>query len=264
MFLSASKRYVNGLREIAARQFGQRKNRSFVHSENFNVDKKDLIDFVYRRCQPAPASFADLGGIWNVDGIYTYYTLAEYGATRAFLVDFTFTEAAMEAGRSYDVLKLIRGNFGAESVIEQIGQVDAVFLLDVLLHQVKPDWDEILEAYSKRTKYFVIFNQQWTGSPHTVRLVDLGEQEYFRNVPANSRDLPSYKALFEKMNESALPGGDRVWRDVTSVWQWGITDDDLLATMQRLGFKMQYYRNCGRFAALPNCENHGFVFQRAP
>jgi hypothetical protein len=37
---------------------------------SFNFDKKDLIDYVYRRCQPIPLSFADLGGVWNVDGKY--------------------------------------------------------------------------------------------------------------------------------------------------------------------------------------------------
>jgi hypothetical protein len=263
MILAASRRYVHELRAIAALRFGDRKRAFFGAADKFNFDKRDLIDLAYRRCDPAPGSFADLGGIWNVDGAYTYYTLAEHGAARAFLVDFAISEAATRASRGHRGLTLIKGNFASEQVMEKIGEVDAVFLFDVLLHQVKPDWDEILRAYAKRTRYFVIYNQQWTGSTHTVRLLDLGEEEYFRNIPPNSRDLPSYSGLFEKLHERVIPEKDRVWRDMTSVWQWGITDGDLLEAMQGLGFKMQHYRNCGRFGALPNFENHGFVFQRA-
>jgi hypothetical protein len=227
---------------------------------NFNLDKKELIDYAYRRCQPVPASFADLGGIWNVDGAYTFYTLREYGAKRAFLVDTDFTDASIKAGRSHDSLRLIQGNFGEGSVAEQLGMVDATFLFDVLLHQVKPDWIEILENYSKRTKYFVVYNQQWLGSENTVRLLDLGHDEYFKNVP-HAEEEPTYKALFDKMYE-IHPQHQRIWRDIHNVWQWGITDRDLLSTMQNLGYKMQYYKNCGRFGSLPNFENHGFVFQK--
>lgn len=102
--------------------------------------------------------------------------------------------------RSEGNLKLIQGNFGEESVAEQIGRVDAIFLFDILLHQVKPGWNEILENYSKRTNYFVVYNQQWTGSENTVRLIELGRDEYFRNVPHTKED-PACKALFDKVNE---------------------------------------------------------------
>jgi len=228
---------------------------------NFNLNKKELIDYTFGYCKPVPTSFADLGGIWNVDGAYTFYTLRKYGAKYAFLVDVYFTDASLKKSRFKSNLKLIQGNFTEESVAEQIGKVDAIFLFDVLLHQVKPDWNEILEKYSKRTNYFVVYNPQWTGSENTVRLLDLGQDEYFRNVP-HTKEHPSYKVLFDKMNEKIHPQHQRIWRDFYQVWQWGITDRDLLSNMENLGYKIQWYKNCGRFESLPNFENHAFVFQK--
>jgi hypothetical protein len=230
------------------------------HSMNFNLDKKQLIDYTFRHCNPVPASFADLGGIWNVDGAYTFYTLRKYGAKCAFLVDTNFTDSSIEKGRAESNLKLLPGNFGEESVADQIGMVDAIFLFDVLLHQVKPDWNEILENYSKRTNYFLVYNQQWIRSDKTVRLIDLGRDEYFKNVPID-KEHPTYKALFDKMYE-IHPQHKRIWRDIHNVWQWGITDHDLLRTMWSLGFEMQYFKSCGRFGSLPNVENHAFLFQK--
>ena len=177
-------------------------------------------------------------------------------------MDFNFTDSSILKSQAEGTLRLIRGNFGEELVVQQIENVDAVFLFDVLLHQVKPDWDEILKIYSEHTRYFVIYNQQWTGSERTVRLLDLGLEEYFRNVPHQREELPTYEALFDKMNEEIQPGEKRVWRDNPAVWQWGITDNDLLHTMENLGYKVQYYKNCGRFGSLPNFENHALVFQK--
>lgn len=226
----------------------------------FNLDKKKLIDYTFRRCNPNPVSFADLGGIWDVDGAYTLYTLRRFMIKSAFIADTDFTDAFIRKSRSESSLKLIHGNFGEDSVAAQIGKVDAIYLFDVLLHQVKPDWDKVLEKYSGRTNYFVVYNQQWTGSEKTVRLLDLGHDEYFKNVPVKEEG-PIYGVLFAKLNE-IHPQHKRVWRDIHNVWQWGITDRDLIQTMKNLGFKMHYNRNCGRFGSLPNFENHAFVFQK--
>jgi hypothetical protein len=46
---------------------------------------------------------------------------------------------------------LIEGNFGSPAVAQQLQNVDAILLFDVLLHQVSPDWDEILDLYATRT-----------------------------------------------------------------------------------------------------------------
>jgi hypothetical protein len=146
-------------------------------------------------------------------------------------------------------LQLLKGNFGTESIATRVRGVDAIFLFDVLLHQVSPDWDQILEKYARTAKYLVVFNQQWTGEK-TVRLLDLGRDEYFRNTPHEPTN-PAVQELFEKMHERHLEH-DRPWRDIYNVWQWGITDADLIAKAEALGFRMQYYKNCGRFGRLPN------------
>jgi hypothetical protein len=246
--------------KLTEHAFRQLRNFRLGPYRNFNKDKKQLIDYTFSCCRPVPDSFADLGGIWNVDGAYTFYTLSKFAPGHAFLIDTDFTEASLKKSQRITNLKILQGNFGEESVAEQIGKVDAIFLFDVLLHQVKPDWDEVLEMYSKRTNYFLVFNPQWTGSDKTIRLFDLGQEGYFKNVP-HTEDHPVYKDLFEKMNE-IHPLHKRIWKDLHNVWQWGITDHDLLVKMEELGYKMKWNKNCGRFGSLTNFENHAFVFQK--
>jgi hypothetical protein len=227
--------------------------------ESFNFDKKALIDYTFTRCHPVPGSFADLGGVWMVDGAYTFYALKQYKAKLAFLVDTDFSDSTIKNSHYKINLNLIQGNFGEKEVFDKIEFVDAIFLFDVLLHQVKPDWNDILEIYSKRTMYFVVYNPQWIGSEKTVRLLDMDREEYFKNVPHNE-EHPTYKMLFEKMQE-INPQHKRKWKDIHYVWQWGITDCDLLHTMEQLGYKIIYFKNCGTFGNLRNFENHAFVFQ---
>jgi hypothetical protein len=227
---------------------------------NFDFNKKDLIDFTFQRIVSKPQSFADLGGVWGIDGAYTFYALAKYSIISAFLVDTNITDTVINKSRKYENLTVIKANFGDSSVLQQMGKVDAIFLFDVLLHQVKPDWDEILDMYSPVTNCFVVFNQQFIKSEKTIRLLDLGHDEYFRNVP-HDREHPTYMALFEKMYDTH-PQHNRIWRDIHNVWQWGITDHDLIRKLKSLRFTMQYYKNCGQFGRLKNFENHSFVFQK--
>ena len=93
-----------------------------------------------------------------------------------------------------------------------------------------------------------------------LRLLDLGEEEYFQNVPHSKEEKP-YNILFQKLNQKH-PGHDRTWKDVHHIWQWGITDVDLQAKVKSLGFRMQYFKNCGRFGNLKNFENHSYVFSK--
>jgi hypothetical protein len=58
------------------------------------------------------------------------------------------------------------------------------------------------------------------------------------------------------------PQHQRPWRDIHNVWQWGIADDDLIATLTGLGFALQYFRNYGQLGQLESFENHGFVFRK--
>lgn len=61
---------------------------------HLNLDKKDLIDFAF--LQQRFSSFADLGGVWGVDGAYTFYTLDNKKVTAAYLVDTDLTNKVIE------------------------------------------------------------------------------------------------------------------------------------------------------------------------
>jgi hypothetical protein len=231
---------------------------------HFNSDKRALIDYAFNFCKKRPQSFADLGGVWGVDGTYTFYTLKRYRPISAVIIDAHLTDATIQNARKFPMLRTLVGDFGDVSAVKSIGPVDAIFMFDVLLHQVNPDWDEILTMYSSISPCFLIYNPQYVASEKSVRLLDLGKEGYFANVP-HDPDHPTYRALFEKMYE-INPKSNRIWRDIRSVWQWGITDEDLCRKMKVLGYTMEYYKNCGRHKVrgktLKNIENHAFVFTR--
>jgi hypothetical protein len=224
----------------------------------FDYAKKELIDFAFKNVIPAATSFADLGGVWRINAAYTFYILDSFRVHSAFLVDTNFTPAVREKSRKYGNLILVEENFGSSSVTEKIQHVDAVLLFDVLLHQVKPDWDEIIRMYAPVTNSFIVYNQQFIASDTTVRLPDLGAEKYFGHVPMD-RTGTAYRNLFEKPKE-IHPQHCRPWRDVHNVWQWGITDADLIAAMKGCGFEMRYRKNHGQFSNFKSFENHAFVF----
>jgi hypothetical protein len=221
-------------------------------------NKLELIDYAFTRFNLK--SFADLGGVWGVEGGYTFTTLEKHDVSKAFLVDTHPTETVLESAKRFPQLKLVRGNFGAESSAREVGNVDAIFLFDVLLHQVDPDWDRIIDMYAGQIKAFIIYNQQWTGPGNNVRLLDLGEQAYFDNVPHVPTEEP-YIGLYQRLEEKH-PDHNKKWKDVHHIWQWGITDLDLITKMSSIGFKMQYMKNCGVAFGLKNFEDHMFIFTR--
>ncbi len=221
-------------------------------------DKIDLIDFVFTSLKAR--SFADLGGIWGVNGGYTFYALEKYDITSAVLVDTYPTVIFEKQSENHEQLRFIQGNFGDEQVARDVGRVDAIFLFDVLLHQVAPDWDELLEMYAPAAQCLAIYNPQWVHSDRTIRLLDLGEKEYFQNVPHTPTEVP-YDNLFQKLTQKHPNHGGR-WKNVHLIWQWGITDADLQSKIEALGFRIQFYKNCGNFGNLKNFENHAYVFSR--
>jgi hypothetical protein len=223
-----------------------------------NSDKRELIDFGCERL--GMRSFADLGAVWNVAGGYSFYAIERHDIRRAILVDMNVGPQVFHKQKSYPALEIIQDNFGDASMPERIGKVDGVFFFDTLLHQVGPNWDEILEMYAGVAEYFLIFNQQYTNFSKTVRLLDLGRDEYFRNIPHHPDEEP-YKTYFLDL-DTIHPQEGKAYRDMHSIWQWGIIDSELVSRMEDLGFRMQFYKNCGRFGELPNVENHAFVFSR--
>lgn len=220
--------------------------------------KLALIDYAMDRLNVR--TFADLGGVWAVEAGYTFYAL-DRGAVSGVLVDTHPTATVLRRARAYPRLRVIPGNFGADAVASAVGPVEAVFMFDTLLHQVDPNWDAVLELYASRARCVLVHNPQWVGPGRTLRLFDLGETEYFENVPHLPDEGP-YAGLFEKLDTPHPEHGGRHWRDVHNVWQWGITDADLVARMENLGYGVRRYENCGRFQRLRNFESHAFVFSR--
>lgn len=221
--------------------------------------KKRTIDAGFERI--GVRSFADLGGVWAVEGGYTFYGAERHGVERAVLVDAEPTEKVIDRARSFPNVTLERGNFGDREMVDRVGQVDAVLLFDVLLHQVAPDWDEILRLYAPITRSFVIVDPQFIESERTVRLLDLGPEEYERVTPAQ----PAYDGVRDRLDEPASYG-DRPNRDIHNIWQWGIVEADFRAVMDSLGFELVYYENAGTWSnsdgPLTAFENHCFVYIR--
>lgn len=226
---------------------------------DLNPDKKELIDFACQRL--GMRSFADLGAVWRVDGGYTFYAMEQHHVGNAVIVDTDVTPGLLQMQKKHPQLKIVQGNFGDSSIPSRIGAVDGVFMFDTLLHQVRPNWDDILRMYAGIARILLIFNQQFTNLRTTTRLLDLGRDEYFRNVPTGPDEEP-YKTYFRDL-DAIHPQHGRPYRDIHNIWQWGIIDSDLIACANDLGFKMQFYKNCGQFESLRNVENHAFVFSKS-
>ncbi len=220
--------------------------------------KLHLIDFALKR---TARIFADLGGMWKVNGGYSVYC-ADHGAQQVTLVDYQVTPEFLNEQGKRKNLRFLQRNFALQETAREVNEVDCVMLFDVLLHQVKPDWDDVLRYYAPYTKLFLIFNQQFTGA-HTVRLIEQGREWYLRHVPSAPEDTPEYRDLFEKMNVPHPRYSDgRTYRDMHDVWQWGITDDDLKRVMNELGFRAIYEQDCGWWEGIEEIRNKAFVFER--
>lgn len=241
----------------AAADYARNHGKKIVTESRLNPEKLALIDYACNHLYIE--SFADLGGVWAVGGGYTFYMLKKYHIERALLVDTDFTDKVIKKQKRFSNLTLVNENFGSQVVVDKIKRVDAVILFDVLLHQVRPDWNEIIKQYSQVTNYFVIYNPQYI-EDRTVRLLDLGEEEYFKTIPHTKED-ESYKSAMRKMYETH-PQHNRIYRDIHNIWQWGITDKDLFGVMEENGFSNIYYINYGMWGNLKKFERHAFIFRR--
>ena len=178
-------------------------------------------------------SFLDLGGCWGVNGAYTFQSLLTFDIDRAFIVDADITALAEQRGSAFPQLELMRGSFGDTEIVKRVGNVDAIIMYDILLHQVQPNWDQIVELYAKSTDLFVIYNQMWTASDETIRLFDLGFEEYAANTPYGSGNRylnDRVKDLISNWDEIDSNSG-RKFQDQHSYWQWGIVLPDLVEVM---------------------------------
>jgi len=230
-----------------------------LHGYNIFVDhhKLELIRLAFEDIKQDARSFADLGGVWKVNAGYTIFTLRNYNIERAFIVDTNYNKIADKKLARFDNLTKITGNFGDPDVIAKIKPVDVVYLFDVLLHQVSPNWDGILSEYARLTDCFLIFNQQFVSGEEAFRLMDLPLAEFKRLAPPRNDDL--YDFIYAHKDE-INPEHHRRWQDIPNVLPWAITDQALRARMSDLGYREAYFKNCGQFSNSDHFENHAFIF----
>jgi hypothetical protein len=237
----------------------RRRGRLLARYPNLSLTKLRLIDYCFEQLDSR--SFADLGGVWGIDGAYARYATDAHSPERGVVVDENFTERYLELERKLPGLAHLSGNFGRREVAESLGEVDVVMLFDVLLHQVDPDWDDVLALYAPVCKRFAIVQPQWNG-PHTIRLLDLGERDYRAAIPEGETAHGSvYDGLFGRLDEVNEQRG-RPWHDVHDIWQWGITDRDLIARMGELGFGLRLFENTGPWRGLERFHESAFLFDR--
>jgi hypothetical protein len=206
-------------------------------------------------------SIVDVGACWGVHGAYTFDALNSGKIERAVIADGDITYLTRDRARGDARVQLLEGSIGDADFVEGIPACDAAIIFDVLLHQVSPDWDEFLALYSRKVNYFIIWNQDWIGSGQSVRYVDRGLRWYLDNV--GESDPARVIRWFERHNEMCCQF-ERPWRDVHYFWQWGIVSSDLVATMHKLGFALDYFNNCGVWSdRCLNIQKDAYLFKKS-
>jgi Sulfotransferase family len=214
--------------------------------------KAGAIDYAVE--QLGVESFASLE-IATAYGQWAFYTIDKPTVQHGALVDLSPRRArghllsAIEQAGERPGMRVLDGAFWDPRAVAEIGQVDAILLFDVLMLIVDPDWDRVLELYAPATSCFVIANPQWERGGTTVRLIDLGREKFLEAVPP----AKVHSELFDHLDEWHA-GQDRPRRDITGIWQWGITDADLEAKMDELGFSL-----VREWSLSPPPETEGFV-----
>jgi hypothetical protein len=223
-----------------------------------NSEKLRLIDSVFRRFFPGARSFGDLGGVWKVNAAYTRYSLSRFPVERGVIVDTDYPPAVWKRLKREPRLVVVRGDLAAEETAARVGNVDVIYLFDVLLHQANPDWDQVLAAYARQCPCMVIYNQQYVLSEDAVRLTDLSLPRYLEIASGR----PEFAAYVYDHAEEIHPAYGKRWKDIHSITQWGISDRALRAVMAGLGYEEVHFENYGRFLDLKAFENHAFIFKR--
>jgi hypothetical protein len=222
--------------------------------------KAEAIDYAVE--QLGVESFASLE-IAAAYGQWAFYTIDKPAVQRGALVDLRPRRArghllsAIEKAAERPDMRVLDGAFWDPRTVAEIGQVDAILLFDVLLLMVDPDWHQVLELYAPATSGFVISNPQWDGGETTIRLIDLGRDKYLEAVPP----VKPHTELFDRLDEWH-PGQQRRYRDMTGIWQWGITDANLAAKMDELGFSLDREWSLDRPPETNGFAYKTFVFSR--
>lgn len=230
------------------------------------AEKLELLDTAYELTDFR--SFADLGACWGVDGAYTFHAADLCGneLERAVIVDGKVTPLTRERAKEHSRVELVQALLGSQQALDAVGEVDALIMYDILLHQVKPDWDRFLLNWLPHTNVLIVFNQNWLKTARTIRFVDRGLDWYYRNVYVWEDDWNSrarLQAWFDKHHQRDADG--RLERDNHWYWQFGIRPLELVRLLAKNGFELVYMKRhrhaFGR--SRPWIVNDGLIFQRA-
>jgi hypothetical protein len=207
-------------------------------------------------------SFASVE-IGRAAGQYAFYAIERPGVRQGALLDAGARSPgdhllnAIELASEREGMRVVDGGFADAATVAELGHVDAVLLFDVLVRLVAPDWDEVLDLYAPATSAFVIVNPQWEGGERTVRLIELGRERFLAAVPP----WPGTRELFDQL-DAWDPAQQRRYRDGSHLFQWGITDADLKAKLEGLGFELVRDWAFNPFPEAEGFVTKGFVFRR--
>ncbi|MQX44079.1 hypothetical protein GHK58_28800 [Sinorhizobium meliloti] len=229
-----------------------------MYKQKLDPIKLSLIDRAITLA-PEIKSSADLGACWGVDGGYSRYVLEEHKLEKAVIVDQHITSATQEWTSHQPKAKPVTGLFGTDSTLEKVGDVDVVFFFDVLLHQVAPDWNEVLKMWAPKTKYFLIHNPMWTVGSETLRFPDYGFEWFKANVVYQHEGR--LKEWFANLDKFDLEQ-NKPLKDVHNFWQFGITHQDMITTLDRLGFDCVFSKYLKSRSTKPWIKNYGYLFKK--
>jgi hypothetical protein len=221
----------------------------------------DGIDFAVT--QLGVESFASLDS--NVRyGEHAFYAMGLERVREGVLADVRPTRArdqlltALELAAGWPGLRVVDGDALDPAAATEVGKVGAVFLANVLLHAVAPDWDDVLDLYAPRTSAFVIANPQWSGSHESVRLPWLERERYLAVMPPAA----VRGGVYDRLDEW-YPAQQRPLREARTIWQWGITDADLEGKLAGLGFELAFRQTLGPVSGTESFSHTSFVFTRS-
>ncbi len=214
-----------------------------------------MIDIVAERGELR--SVADIGGVWKVEGGYARHAHGLDGVERVQLVDLHMSASVRDFARDHVGFELVEADMGSPDTPRLVGEVDLVLLYDVLLHQVGPDWDEILARYAEHAANVAVAGPRWAIGTEAVRLPDLGRDRYEAIAPL----APDNHLMFEQPDEW-IDRYQRTRRDAHAYWQWGIPTAAISAKMTELGFATIGYEHLGPWFGSRAFTSEAAVFTR--
>lgn len=203
-------------------------------------------------------SLLDLGGNWNVDGVYSKYIYDNSDCRDITIVD-AYWDHKLTKDYEFYGINCIRETF-SKFFEREPRHFDCTLIFDILLHQVSPNWKEIINHISTISKNILIFNPQWISTDETVRLTKLPNAEYLSNVPHNKDEYPYNNYLKNPWN--ICPETGICYKDSYCIWQWGITNVDLISSFHKQNFDLLFSQNFKGWDLLDNFENYGYIFRK--